>query len=279
MLVSGANAGLGYHTTQQLAALGATLHMLVRDRQRGESARDAIIEHTGHDRIHLHVVDVSDLRQIRDFAIRFAQDRDRLDVLVNNAGVLLQQRQLSADGIELTFATNVLGPFLLSALLLPALKRSAPSRILHVSSAGMYTQRLDVADLQFERKRYNGAVAYGQTKRAQVMLTEAWAAHLIGSGVNVHAIHPGWAGTTGLQFGLPRFYRLTRPLLRTLAQGADTIVWLAAAARPASSTGKFWFDRLERGTHKLKRTRNTPGDYQRLWDECVRLSGWDETSI
>src|SRR5581483_6823603 len=116
-----------------------------------------------------------------------------------NAGVMTERRELSADGIELTFATNVLGPFLLTNLLIPLLEESAPARIVNVSSGGMYTQKLGVDDLQSDRGQFDGSKVYARTKRAEVILTELWAEQLAGAGVVVHAMHPGWADTPGVR--------------------------------------------------------------------------------
>ena len=130
-----------------------------------------------------------------------------------------------------------------------------PARVLFVSSGGMYTRRLDVDDLQSRRGTYDGRVAYARTKRAEVVLAERWAAALAGTGVVVHAMHPGWADTPGIKSSLPAFQRIMRPLLRTPEQGADTIVWLAAAEEPGRTTGRFWCDRHVRATHRLARTQ------------------------
>jgi dehydrogenase/reductase SDR family protein 12 len=167
----------------------------------------------------------------------------------------------------------------LTSLLIPLLTVSAPSRIVNVSSGGMYTQKLDVGDLQFERKPFNGVTAYAQAKRAQVVLTELWAKKLAGLGVTANAMHPGWADTPGVQTSLPTFHRLTKGSLRTPEQGADTIIWLAAAKSVAGETGKFWFDRRERGTHLLPGKQSSASERQRLWDECVRLSDQPDLAI
>jgi hypothetical protein len=137
----------------------------------------------------------------------------------------------------------------------------------------MYAQKLDVEDLQFERKPFNGVTAYAQAKRAQVILTELWAEKLASSGITVNAMHPGWADTPGVRKSIPRFYRLAKRALRTPEQGADTIVWLAVAQSVAGTSGRFWLDRRERATHLLPGTQSSARDRQRLWDECVRLSG------
>jgi len=130
-----------------------------------------------------------------------------------------------------------------------------------------------VDDLQHEKKPYKPATAYAQTKRAQVMLAELLAEKLKHTGITVNSMHPGWVDTAGLQQGMPRFRRLMRLGLRSLEQGADTIVWLAASKKAAQATGKFWFDRRSRPTHRLQSTRNTPQEYERFWHECLHLSG------
>jgi dehydrogenase/reductase SDR family member 12 len=274
VLVTGATSGLGVAAAERFAQLGASVRLLARSEERGERARAAVVEATGNRDVRTWLCDVSDLRDVRAFAERFTVDEPRLDVLVNNAGVLPPERALSADGNELTLATNVLGPFLLTNLLIPRLTESAPARVINVSSGGMYTQRLHVEDLQSTSERFDGPTVYARTKRAQVILTELWAQRLAGTGVVVHAMHPGWADTPGVASSLPRFHRLTGPLLRSPGQGADTIVWLGAAAEPGESSGGFWHDRRQRPTHRVPWTRETPEDRERLWHECERLTGW-----
>jgi NAD(P)-dependent dehydrogenase (short-subunit alcohol dehydrogenase family) len=272
-LVTGATSGLGRATAEGLAHLGATVYMLARNEAKGKWVREGIVRRTANEKVHLEIADLSSLTSVREFGQGFQERESRLDVLINNAGALISERETSVEGFELSFATNVLGPFLLTRLLIPLLRASAPSRIVNVSSGGMYTQKLDVADLQFEHKPYNGVIAYAQAKRAQMILTELWAERLDGTGVTVNAMHPGWADTPGVQSSLPTFRRLTKRSLRTPQQGADTILWLAAAQRPAGVSGRFWLDRRERGTHLLPGTQSSTRDRQRLWDECVRLSG------
>lgn len=272
VLITGASSGLGQAAAGGFARLGATVWLAVRNRERGEAARARILEHLDQAQIHLEVCDLSQLASVRRFAERFSAEAPRLDVLVNNAGVLTQKRELSADGIELTLATNVVGPFLLTQLLVPVLERSVPSRIVNVSSGGMYTQKLRVDDLQSEQGDFDGPAVYARTKRAEVVLSEMWAARLAGTGVTVHAMHPGWADTAGIQSSLPRFYRFTRPLLRSPDEGADTIVWLGAAAEPADRSGGFWHDRRRRPTHLLPGTREAEAERRRLWAECLALS-------
>jgi dehydrogenase/reductase SDR family member 12 len=277
-VVSGATSGIGLAAAEGFARLGAGVRLLVRSEERGNHARAAITERTQNSDVRIVVCDLSSLESVRACAARLAAE-ERLDVLVNNAGVMTQERELSVDGIELTFATNVIGPFLLTNLLIPLLEKSAPARIINVSSGGMYTQKLRVDDLQSERGQFDGPNAYARTKRAEVVLTELWAEQLAGTGVVVHSMHPGWADTPGVRSSLPRFYKVTRPLLRTPAQAADTVVWLGAAAEPGRSSGRFWHDRRPRPSHRLPWTRETRQERERLLAECVRLSGWHDASV
>lgn len=273
VMVTGFTSGLGLAAAEGFARLGATVWGIGRSEDRGERARTSIVERSGNADVRVGLCDLSDLRSVRRFAQRFVAQASRLDVLVNNAGVMTEERTLSTDGIELTLATNVLGPFLLTGLLLPLLEQSAPARIITVSSGGMYTQRIRVDDLQSQRGDFDGTAVYARTKRAQVILTEAAAERLRRRGVVVHAMHPGWADTPGVQASLPRFYRVTRPFLRSPEQGADTIVWLGAAEEPGHSSGLFWHDRRPRPTHLLPWTKETSAERERLWAQCLRLSG------
>jgi dehydrogenase/reductase SDR family protein 12 len=269
VLVSGATSGIGLAAATAFAGLGARVHLLARDAERGERAR----AESGAERV--WDCDVSSLRSVRDFARRFRDEQGELHALVNNAGVLPAERTLSVDGYELAFATNVLGPFLLTGLLVPALEIDPPTTIVNVSSGGMYTARLSANDLQSERDGYDGATVYARHKRAQVVLSEMWAERLRDTGVHVHSMHPGWVDTPGLSHSLPRFYKLMKPVLRSPGEGADTIVWLVAARVPS---GGFWHDREERPTHLLPRTRESEGERARLWAECVKLTGLDEAA-
>jgi NAD(P)-dependent dehydrogenase (short-subunit alcohol dehydrogenase family) len=209
------------------------------------------------------------MREVRALARRIDPP---VHLLVNNAGVLLPHRTETDEGLETTLATNLLGQFLLTNLLIDKLE--PPARIINVSSGGMYTQRIRVDDLQMKRGRYDGAVAYARTKRGQVILTELWAQALRDEGIVVHSMHPGWADTPGVSESLPKFYRLTKPLLRTPAQGADTIVWLCASDEAARSSGRFWHDRRPRATHRLRSTRETDAERAALWERLAELAGW-----
>jgi len=270
--VSGATGGLGRAAAIGFARLGARVLLIARDRGRGEEAARDIIVAARNPEVRVVVCDLADLDSVRAAA---AQIDEPLHALVNNAGVLPERRELSVDGFELTFATNVLGTFLLTELLTDVLAESAPSRIITVSSGGMYTRRLDLQDLQATKGDFDGARAYALTKRAEVALTRIWAERLADRGITAHAMHPGWVDTPGLSASLPRFHAVTKPILRSAEQGADTIVWLGAADHPGATTGLFWHDRRPRPTDRLPGTREHDGDAERLYATCRRLTGLD----
>jgi dehydrogenase/reductase SDR family protein 12 len=273
VMITGASSGIGEAACAELARAGATVHMVVRSRERGEQARGRIAATRGSTAVELHLCDLSSLASVREFASGFLASGEILGVLINNAGVFPVERRHTEEGFELTFATNVLGPFLLTSLLLPALRRAAPSRVINVSSGGMYTARIDVDDLQLEHRDFDGARFYAHTKRAEVILSEEWGRRLAADGITVHSTHPGWVATAGIKSSLPRFNRLMGPLLRDPGAGADTIVWLAGSPQAARSTGEFWHDRRPRPKHRVPWTRESPEERTRLFEECERLCG------
>ncbi len=273
VIVTGASAGIGEAVCSKLAGEGANVHMVVRNLERGEEARVRIAEGSGSKSLELHLCDISSLAAVREFSSRFTESSSKLDVLINNAGVLPAERSHTDEGFELTFATNVLGPFLLTALLLPALGRSSPSRVINVSSGGMYTSRIDVDDVQLDHREFDGARFYAHTKRAQVILSEEWGRRLSGDSITIHSTHPGWVVTPGVASSLPRFNQVMGPLLRDTNAGADTIVWLAGSPGVARSTGKFWHDRRPRAKHRVPWTRETARERAKLFDLCERLCG------
>jgi len=269
-IITGATSGIGYAAAVALAQRGAAVHFLARDRGRAEQARRGIAAESGSTRISYELADMEDLDAVRDFARQFNASHDRLDVLVHNAGAIHPRFRTDAAGTELTVLGQVIAPFLLTRLLMPALLAAAPSRVITVASGGMYTQRLDLATLQMPRSRYRGVTAYAKAKRAQVALSREWARRMAGTGVAFHALHPGWVNTPGVAAALPGFYRATRPILLTPEQGADTIVWLAAMPPERLGSGRFWHDRRPRPEYPLPWTRGHDPDAAReLWDQLT----------
>jgi dehydrogenase/reductase SDR family protein 12 len=271
--VTGGSSGLGLTTAVGLARLGARVRLVVRDAGRGRDAADRIREVTGATDVRVEECDISSLASVRELASRILERDDPVHVLVHNAGVLVHERRESPDGIELTFATNVLGPYLLTTLLLDRLRASAPARVLFVTSGGMYTQRLAVDDLQTSEGPFDGPVVYSRTKRAEMAICQEWADQLRGSGIVVHAMHPGWADSPGIRTALPGFSRLLGPLLRTPEEGSDTLIWLASAPEPAATSGRLWLDRRPRALYRLARTRDSKVEREFLLEECARLTG------
>jgi dehydrogenase/reductase SDR family protein 12 len=274
VLITGAASGIGQAAAVGFARLGARVLVVGRSPTRAEEAAEAVRRAVGGADVAGWACDLGDLRQVAALSRRLTTDEARLDVVVHNAGLMPARRTLSADGHELMFAVHVLAPFALSAALVGRLVASAteraPARIIWVSSGGMYAQALDGEDLESRRGEYRPARVYAQTKRAQVVLAQMWARALRERPLVVHAMHPGWVRTDALQRSLPTFYTLTRPILRSPAAGADTIVWLGGARAPARTSGGFWMDRHERPTRYLGGPGDEPEAVRaRLWQHCA----------
>ena len=242
-VVTGATSGLGRVVAERLAQLGSRVVLVGRNRQKLKQALKEIAGTTGNRNLALEVADLSVMAEVRLLADRLIGQEPKIHILVNNAAVLPLERTLTSEGLETAFATDLLSPFLLTELLLPRLQESAPARVINVLSGGMYFSGVDIDDLQNARGDYDGSKAYARAKRGLMILTERWSEQLRGSGVVVNAMHPGWADTPGVRTSLPAFHKLTRAVLRTPEEGADTIVWLAAAPEAGRVSGKFWLDR------------------------------------
>jgi NAD(P)-dependent dehydrogenase (short-subunit alcohol dehydrogenase family) len=278
VVVTGANSGIGAAAAEQFAALGATVHLVVRNLERGEDARARISEATGSDHLYVHRCDVSSLESVRTAASELTSEigQGGIAALVHNAGMMTRERGRSEDGYELTLATHVLGPLLLTELLAPLLERAAPSKVVFVTSGGMYSEKLDVDDLELDDRDFNGTAFYAHAKRIQVILTGLLDSQLGPRGISVHAMHPGWVDTPGVVEALPRFHSTLERILRTPAQGADTIVWLAASDEAAEHGGELWMDRRIRPAHRVPWTHESPADRARLWSRLSEMAGLTE---
>ncbi len=271
--VTGANSGLGKATALGAAGLGAEVRMLCRDVERGEAARAEILESVPGATVRVDHCDVSDLSAVAQVGADLAEQLPRLRALVHNAGVMPPHRTETPEGHELTLATHVLGPHVLTDALRGSLAAGGSGRVVFVVSGGMYTQPLPVDDPELTRSAYSPTVAYARTKRMQVHLAELWARELEGEGVAVHSTHPGWADTPGVRTSLPTFRKVTGPFLRSPELGADTSVWLLAAEEAHERTGLFWHDRRPRPTSYLSRTVPTADEMRRLWEYVVVTTG------
>ena len=268
ILLTGATSGIGKAAAAQLARSGAQLLLVGRTSEKNETVVDELRAASGNDAISSFPADMGDYDQVRALAAHALATHARIDTLVHNAGALSAERRLAPDGTEATVASQVVGPFLLTQLLLERLQQSAPARVITMSSGGMYSAPLSVRGLEMDERSYKGADQYARAKRAQVALTEMWADAHSASGVHFHSLHPGWADTPGVEEALPGFRKIVGPLLRDPVAGADTLGWLIADDAALQSNGKFWHDRRIRSTHKLPHTRksDTADRRARLWD-------------
>ena len=276
VLVTGAKSGIGTAIAEASAALGASVLMVVRDRARGAAARAQICAAVPGADVHVEVCDVANLAAVRAFAADLTSRRERLDVLIHNAGVLPAARTETDEHHEVTLATHVLGPVLLTERLAPILAASPDPRVIVMSSGGMYTQTLHDEDPEYRHGDYRGATAYARTKRMQVTLTPLLAQRWAEQNIAVHCMHPGWVDTPGVASSLPGFHRITGRLLRHPSEGADTAVWLAATT-PAPPPGRFWHDRRQRPEHYLPTTRESQQQRERLWRFCLQATGIDDS--
>lgn len=267
--VTGASSGLGIATAEGLARLGARVHLVVRNPEKGEGVRHDLRRAVPGADFQLWRCDVSDLDDVRRFAADLAGAVPSLAGLVHNAGAMPPEWTASPQGHEMTMAIHVLGPLAMTEALLAPLG-AGQGRVVLVTSGGMYSQGLPVRNPEYRGRDYKPATAYARSKRTQVsmlpVLAQRWGAH----GFSVHATHPGWADTPGVVDSLPGFHRLTGPILRDSEQGADTTVWLTAV-EPAPESGRLWHDRRARPDHYAPWTRESEAERQRMW-QWVRES-------
>ena len=281
VVITGATSGLGRAAAERIARAGATLVVVGRDRERTERACEEIADASGNPDVEPVVADLGDFEQVREAAAEIARRHERLDVLIHNAGALLGERTENDDGVEVTVAVHVVGPFLLTTLLDDLLEATPGARVLTMSSGGMYTADLRAADIEMPTGDYNGSKQYARAKRAQVTLNEMWAERSGPDGPRFHALHPGWADTPGIADALPGFHRVVGRLLRSPEEGADTLVWLALDdGVPLTSTGRFWLDRRPRPIHRLRRTRRSDTAERRgaLWRWVSDAAGVSSSS-
>lgn len=274
VVITGPTSGLGEAAAQSFARLGATLVLVARNGDKVDVLATRLTQQFGNGSISTAIADMGDLQAVRAAARAIADMHPRVDVLIHNAGSLFNERRTQPDGTETTMAVHVVGPFLMTGLMLDSFGEG--SRVITMSSGGMYTVPLTVGRIEMDPESYKGPTQYAIAKRSQVTLNEMWAERQ--PKLRFHAMHPGWADTPGVVDSLPGFHRLVGPLLRSPKQGADTMVWLAADdGPPMAETGKFWLDRRVRDIHKLARTRrsDTPERRARLWDWVAERAGWD----
>lgn len=241
VVLTGATSGIGHAAALWLARLGARLVLVGRDAAKLADTKADIVSDSGNVEIAVQRADLSLMAETRALGRRLLQSEPRIDVLVNNAGALFPRRELTGEGLERSFALNLLSPYLLTETLLPRL--NAGGRIINVASGGMALQPLRLDDPNSAQGRYSGNRAYARAKHGLVALSLDWAERLAPRGIAVQVMHPGWVDTPGMIAALPKFRRAMRPFLRTPEYGADTMVWLASAAAATQCGGNFWLDR------------------------------------
>ena len=267
-LVTGANSGIGKATALGLARLGGTVVMACRSATRGEAARQHIVRDSGNSKVYLELVDLASEDSTRSFAEEFKRKYPRLDVLVNNAGVYTPHREVTPDGLERTFEVNYLSGFLLTHLLLDLLKKSAPSRIVNVSSSAHSGGTIHFDDLQGEQ-RYGGFGAYGQSKLAQILFTRELAGRLEGTGVTVNACHPGVIRTNLGIGGVSAFVRFVRMFFKSPERGAETPIYLSVSPDVERVTGQYFANKHVR---EPSRAAQDPDVARRLFDVSAELA-------
>jgi len=256
-VVTGANSGIGKETALGLARLGARVGLVCRNREKAERALADVQRETGSSQLDLFIADMSSLKSVRSLAAEIEQRYPRLDLLINNAGAAVRHRTLSADGIEMTVAGNYLGPAFLTLLLLDRLKSSAPSRIVNVSSEAHQRPRLDLNDLQFERRTYNSLAAYGQSKLLMNAFTFELARRLEGAGVTVNCLHPGVVRTNIWPSDIPLIGRILiavmKPFMLSPERGAQVSLYAATSPELAGVSGTYFVKSKPARSHPLSR--------------------------
>ena len=277
VLITGGTSGIGKAAATALAGMGATVVTTGRNEERGKRALQEIREESGNDGVELILADLTVQDEVRRLAEELRERHNQLEVLVNNAGLVLSERTETPDGIETQLAINHLAPFLLTNLLLDLLKESAPSRIVTVSSDAHRWAKIDLDDLQ-SRKRYRGMQVYGKTKLANIMFTYELAERLEGTGVTANCMHPGGVNTNfGNNQGGPMnlLFRLFKPFMRSPEQGADTLIYLASSPEVEGMTGKYLADRKVKAASDAAYDETTR---KRLWEASEELTGLKVTA-
>uniref|UniRef100_A0A3Q3XLU5 Uncharacterized protein n=1 Tax=Mola mola TaxID=94237 RepID=A0A3Q3XLU5_MOLML len=266
-MITGANSGIGRATAMAIAKKG-TVHMVCRNKDKAEQAREDIIHESGNT-VYIHVLDMAETRKVWEFAEAFKQQHPSLNELINNAGCMVHKRELNAEGLEKNFATNTM-VYILTQSLIPLLQKSRDPRVITVSSGGMLVQKLRADDLQSEKGHFDGVMVYAQNKRQQVVLTQQWA--IANPVIHFSVMHPGWVDTP-VSTSMPQFHRMMGERLRSVEQGADTVVWLALSRAAARTRSGQFFQRRPVPAHlPLAWTHSSAEDIQSFRTQLETLA-------
>lgn len=266
VLITGANSGIGKETAVALAEMGASIIMLCRNKEKGEKALEEIKQRANTNKVELLIADLSDPNSIYLAVSQYKELYDKLDVLINNAGLFLKERTIEATGYETTFTVNHLGHYLLTLLFIDLLVKSSPSRIINVSSEAHRFTKLNLEDINMEKK-YRSFRTYSNSKLANIMFTYDLSRRLEGSGVTVNALHPGFVNTN---FGKKQYNKLTNPFMKlsglftiSAAKGAKTSIYLASSPEVKDITGKYF--RKSKVVHSSKESQKLKLQ-EELWE-------------
>ncbi|XP_063824580.1 retinol dehydrogenase 14-like [Ostrinia nubilalis] len=270
VIVTGGNNGIGFEAAKDLAERGAKVILACRNADRGTRARDKIIKETENKEVYFKPLDLASFKSVKAFAEDILKNEKRLDILINNAGMFGSGHSTTEDGLLLDMQTNHFGPFLLTSLLLPLLKSSAPSRIVNVSSMAYSFADLDLDNLNFDHGKYSPYKVYGATKLCNVLMTVELAERLKGTGVTVNSLHPGVIYTDiALNVPLAKYaFILFRPFYKTPWQGAQTTTYLAVSPEVQNVSGKYFVDCREKPTTELAGNSETA---RKLWEISEKL--------
>lgn len=275
VLVTGATSGIGEAMAISFAGLGAAVHVLGRSPERTHAAADRVRAKHPSAEVVEEICDIGDLDAVRAWCADLTGRNDALHGLVHNAGAMMKTRTETPQGHEVALAAHVLGPHLMTELLLPLLGAGGGAEVVFMSSGGMYGAGLrDQPDeIEFRDGDYDGVQGYARTKRMQVVLADAWSKRLRGGDVRVESMHPGWVATPGVTDSLPTFNKVMKPFLRTPEDGADTAVWLVATRPDSTGSHHFWHDRALRPTTFGWQRDQDPAKVQRFLSYVVEATG------
>ncbi|CAG9795086.1 unnamed protein product [Diatraea saccharalis] len=271
VLVTGGNTGIGFETAKDLADRGAKVILGCRSVQRGTSARDKIIAETGNSDVHFRQLDLASFKSIREFADDIIKNEKQLHILINNAGMVGTSHKLTEDGLLLDMQTNHFGPFLLTSLLLPLLKSSAPSRIINVSSAAHTSGKINFDDLNKQKEAYKSFQVYSDSKLCNVLMTLELSKRLKGTGVTAYSLHPGGVSTEIFRdvWWSPLLMIVVGPIFKTSWAGAQTTNYLAVSPEVDELSGKYFADCREKPTSLLGQDEKLA---EKLWHVSEKLT-------
>ena len=269
-MITGANSGIGYCAALSVARAGGTVHMVCRSQERGQEARESIIQESGNQSVYLHICDLSNTRDVVRFCSEFKATGSPLDVVVHNAGCMVNTSTTNGDNLEVNFATNTLAVYIITNQFLPLLEKSKDPRVVTVSSGGMLTVKLTLDDLNSTKGKFDGLFVYALNKRQQLVMMRQWSKQY--TAVHFSSMHPGWADTPAMVNSMPTFHWLMRNKLRTPQQGADTLHWLCVTRRLREfPSGSFFQDRQVVSEHLSAGTQCTGEEEELLMQQLEEI--------